>query len=931
MIQGITTGAGGSALGRHLADFKGQNDETRPGLSRGLLAETTAEQIRELSQLAGASRSRKPVAHFHADPDPLTPWNDEQWEAHWKRVEDEFGLTRQPFAEAIHVKDGREHRHRAYSLYDPTTGNTIRLEHYKRRNEKLSRLAEFENGHRLIKGKHNRAVAHALEKDGRADVAMAITSAGLTDGPPAIAKLTPEQRHQQERTGIRKQDVAAAAAMAWASSDNPQAFAAALRDSGLILAQGDKVPVIVDGAGNVHALARMLAMSARADGTEAPKSADVHARLRGVELPSLDDARARVAQVPEPVQAAPDVTPDPPQPDGGEPVQVIELPAPQDAQSPSVPDVATPSNDGGAQMPAAASAPAAPKAAGGGGGGSSPSHSEQSSPLPSLDVGRGPGEPPGPGAHPDEIARHAAAVADYQERKEKAWLAFIRAFEAQNKPKSRGTTTGGGDNGIDEKALRERASEIIRSIEDATERAITLKSFYAAWDQFRNDQAATPGLGNPGEGTPRPDEIHGPGRGNRERAHGEDGPAQRGRIPERDNGTPGGRGDGHQDAERDERTPRPHRTAFEIAVERTQRDMSASIADMSDLRAEMRGPCPLEGLEGAARKAKLDELNKELHAEFRASQREDFSEQLARERMRAHPLAQALRALPRRNLTPGQEQQRQQGWADIKKAHAALVTRLKEAQKANQKAGFLQFLEFRSLTDSRALAVFEDMKAKAERARKIRAELAKGDARVAELRSSEPQGERDPDKAAQAAKTALYDRLREAQDQVKEAQKNLSEAPQPWKVTRWIAAVGFTVESVKHRVSAEQALERAMTHEKAVTPHYLDIDAATGKARNAAVQTERAHSVWRAGPGAELATLEPRMAEIHAAVDRRDWRITEALATKGIDTALDEVRKREEREERKLREEARKAEYGARMANRGQVVEFPGSAGPRMR
>jgi hypothetical protein len=343
----------------------------------------------------------------------------------------------------------------------------------------------------------------------------------------------------------------------------------------------------------------------------------------------------------------------------------------------------------------------------------------------------------------------------------------------------------------------------------------------------------------------------------------------------------------------------------------------------------MRGPCPLEGLEGKERKARLDDLNREMFSEFRALQRSDFAEEVARERMRAHPLAQALRALPKQNLTPEQEQQRQRAWADIKEAHAAVVARLKEAQKANQKAGFLQFLEFRSHTDSRALAVFEDMKAKAERARKIRAELAKGDARVAELRSSEPQGERDPDKAAQAAKAALYDRLREAQEQVKEAQKNLSETPRPSKLARWIAALGFNVESVKQRASAEQALERAMTHEKAVTPHYLDIDAATGKARNAAVLNERAHAVWRAGPGAELATLEPRMAEIHAAVDRKDWRITEALATIGIDAALDEVRKREEREDRKRQEEARKAEYGARVKQRGQVVEFP--AGPRMR
>jgi hypothetical protein len=343
----------------------------------------------------------------------------------------------------------------------------------------------------------------------------------------------------------------------------------------------------------------------------------------------------------------------------------------------------------------------------------------------------------------------------------------------------------------------------------------------------------------------------------------------------------------------------------------------------------MRGPCPLAGLEGRERKEKLDASNRELFSEFQKGQRQDFAEELARERMRAHPLAQALREMARHRLTPEQEQGRTQAWADIKSHREALVLRLREAQKANQKAAFHQFLEFRSHTDSRALAVFEDMKARAERNRKIRAELAKGDARVTELRASEPQGERDPDKAAQAAKTALYDKLREARAAREKAEQAVTEAPKPWRVTRWVAAIGFSVESVQQRAAAEQALERAVEAEEKATPHYLDIDKATGKARNAAVQNERAHAVWRAGPGGELATLEPRMAEIHAAVERKDWRITEALATSGIDAALDEVRKREEREERKRQEEAKKAEYGARAAQRGEVVQFP--SGPRMR
>jgi hypothetical protein len=907
MISGATRGRGGSALGGHLA--KG---EARPGESRGLISESIKDQVAELTKLASRAENKRPLYHCFARPPEGAEWRAEDFKNFWEKFEAEFGLGKQPFTEAIHDDDG--HRHRVYSLVKPS-GACIRMDNDFARREKLARVVEFERGERLTPGAHNRAVVEFLRHEAP-EVAEAMIASGLPDGPKPVAGITPTERHQQERTAITKADVAKATAVAWKSSDNPQAFMAALQDAGFVLAQGEKCPVVVDHSGNTHSLTRMLAMHARSHGEPAPRAADIQARLAGVELPSLEQAREQLAPVP-PVEVAavnPQPDPTPPQPSGGVPA---EFPSSSMATS----------TDGEKNAPTHTGAHAggtpSPKSGGGGGGGSSSSPSpEQSSPLPSLDVGNGPGEPPGHNATPQQKAEYAAKLAAYEDRKAKAWLAWLKAWEAQNTPKKGAHSTGGGSSDVhDEKELRRLASDLIREITNAAERSAALRAFYNAWDEFkRGDEGPAQGVEGPGTGAPSadPDSSRSEFTGAR---HARNDDAAEGREWTAGDDRNHERNRGHPDA------PGPHRSALEIAAERIATDRALSLSDPSALRAAMRGPDPLEGLEGKERKTKLDELNKELHSEFRASQREDFSEALARERMRSHPLAKALRE-GGRHLNPDEKSA---AWSDIKEAHAALVARLKEQQKANQKAGFLQFLEFRSHTDSRALAVFEDMKAKAERARKIRAELSKGDARVAELRSSEPIGERDPDKAAQAAKMALYDRLREVQEQVKEAQKNLSETPRPSKLARWIAALGFNVESVKQRASAEQALERAMTHEKAVTPHYLDIDAATGKARNAAVLNERAHAAWRAGPGAELATLEPRMAEIHAAVDRKDWRITDALATIGIDAALDEVRKREEREERKRQEEARKAEYGARVKQRGQVVEFPGSAGPRMR
>lgn len=401
MIGGVTQGAGGAALGNHLADTKGQNEETRPGSSRGLYTQGIKEQLAELTKVAGAARSRKPIAHFHADPPEDAAWGDKEFDGHWAQLEQEFGLERQPYSEVVHVKHGREHRQRAYSLLKED-GTCIRLSNAFQRNEKLSRLAEFDTGHAFTKGAHNHAVIAALEADGRHDVADAMRAAGLHEGLPARAALTPNERAQQERTATRKLDVAQAVAASWAASDSGQAFAAALAEHGLVLACGDKrggVPVVVDGTGNTHTVLRMLNMAAKADGIPVTPAADVVARLGGMALPSVAEARLSVTAL----------TPPSP-PDDGPPSSDALPPTDGRQDAPGAGDVAhahasMPASHGG-DAPALAAAQAAPGAS-------------------IEDSGPGPGEPSGPNAHPDEIARYANALHAHAERKASAWARWL--------------------------------------------------------------------------------------------------------------------------------------------------------------------------------------------------------------------------------------------------------------------------------------------------------------------------------------------------------------------------------------------------------------------------------------------------------------------------------------------------------------------------
>ena len=264
------------------------------GASRGLVSGTVRDQVAELTDLASHSRARRPIYHVHADPPPGASFDEAAWGRYWVRFEAEFGLGRQPFAEQIHIKNGREHRHREYSLVR-SDGTTMPLSHDHARREKVSRLTEIEEGQRLTPGAHNRAVIAVLEREGRADLAEAMRSAGLDGMARPRAAATPRERAQSERTAIDPATLGKAVLDAWRASDGAEAFAAALSDRGLRLAQGDKVPVVIDAAGAAHPLARMLGRESKAAGGDRIAAGDVAARLAGLDLPRHDPAHGRQA------------------------------------------------------------------------------------------------------------------------------------------------------------------------------------------------------------------------------------------------------------------------------------------------------------------------------------------------------------------------------------------------------------------------------------------------------------------------------------------------------------------------------------------------------------------------------------------------------------------------------------------------------------
>lgn len=287
MIAGATRGSGSAALSRHLLSRKG-GQAVRILEARHLVSEGLRAQIAELVAASRRARTDRPVHHLHVDP-PEGADAASVMKVFVTHYEREFGLEDVPKCGVEHVKNGRRHFHWVYSLVRPD-GRVASLSHEYARREKVSRMVEFECGLAMIKGKHNRAVAAALKEDDRPDIADAMGAAGLLGGRRQVAPQTPQERAQADRTSLPIADVRVAALDAWRSSDSGPSFAAALKERGFRLAQGDRGPILFDRAGGTHSLTRTLSAAARIEGDRIP-AATVKRRLADFPLRTIKEEK----------------------------------------------------------------------------------------------------------------------------------------------------------------------------------------------------------------------------------------------------------------------------------------------------------------------------------------------------------------------------------------------------------------------------------------------------------------------------------------------------------------------------------------------------------------------------------------------------------------------------------------------------------------
>lgn len=233
---------------------------------RGTVAQDLRGSLTELAAVAAGTRCKRPLYHAALNIRVDEHLTREQWLYAADALEARLGLSGQPRALVMHLKEGRTHVHCVWSRIDAARMCAIPDSHNYRAHEETARALEQAFGHASVRG--------------------AFTDRESEPRPERTPRTWELQR--AARTGVDLEALSARVTALWRQADTGVAFAAALREAGLVLARGERRQFVLVGAdGTVHSLARRIA---------GVRVAELRARLTDLDvdaLPSVAEVRIR--------------------------------------------------------------------------------------------------------------------------------------------------------------------------------------------------------------------------------------------------------------------------------------------------------------------------------------------------------------------------------------------------------------------------------------------------------------------------------------------------------------------------------------------------------------------------------------------------------------------------------------------------------------
>lgn len=221
---------GARDLAAHL--LKDENEHIDLVELRGFIADDLTGAFDEARAIAQGTQCKQFLFSLSLSPPEDQFVTPEAFQEAADTIEKKLGLEGQPRAIVIHEKEGRRHAHAVWSRIDAETMTARPLPFFKNRLQEMARELYLEN-----------------------DWAM---PDGLRD--PALSNpdnFTRDQWAQARRTNRDPREIKQLFRQCWEQSDGGKAFEAALRDSGFVVARGDRRGyVAVDQDGEVYSLSR---------------------------------------------------------------------------------------------------------------------------------------------------------------------------------------------------------------------------------------------------------------------------------------------------------------------------------------------------------------------------------------------------------------------------------------------------------------------------------------------------------------------------------------------------------------------------------------------------------------------------------------------------------------------------------------------------
>jgi hypothetical protein len=202
------------------------------------------------------------LRHFSINPGQS--WTNKEMTETVDKIRTEYGAKDRPYFVVSHTKklaDDTNNNHIHLLIPERFMGKTLDSKFMFKRNEKLSRMCEYDFGHEIITGKHNKSVGFALQEDEKYKELSKIMLEVHSQKPMPKSEYNSQQHQIAKRQGINLPKEKNNIKDLYQQSDSWKAFHSALKGNNYVVKKGDKGTLIVEKDGDfIGALPRLLKM-----------------------------------------------------------------------------------------------------------------------------------------------------------------------------------------------------------------------------------------------------------------------------------------------------------------------------------------------------------------------------------------------------------------------------------------------------------------------------------------------------------------------------------------------------------------------------------------------------------------------------------------------------------------------------------------------